>query len=140
MRSAWPRGVGLYGILGMLLVVAGGFLPWITHGTQSINAWGLEALPILPWFRSAGGPPIGPFLLVVLVLLVPYVTRRPLPAVVRLLVAAIAFNLAGGVIVTILHAGAGASLGIGVLLTLAGSVLVVVGDGGAAREARMADG
>ena len=142
MRGPWPKGVGLYGLLGAVLVAGGSFLPWISRGGRSVNAWNMPVLPMLPWFRTAGGAAIGFVLLVVVVLLVPYVLRRPLPAIIRLIVAGVVFNIAGGVVITVLHAGAGASPGIGVILALAGAILMVVGDGGVARQEarRLRDG
>jgi hypothetical protein len=124
--------VGFYGLLGAVLVVGGGFLPWLTTGQKTLSAWSIPVLALVPGGPIAG-PPTGVFLLVAVLALLPYLMRRPLPAVVRLLLAGVAINAALPVLGGVLRNGPPVSVGVGVLLTLAGGVLLILGEAGMRR-------
>jgi hypothetical protein len=117
----------------MVLVIAGSFLPWLSIGSRTLGAWGIPALDLVPG-AGTGGPPTGAVLLVVVLVLLPYVIRRPLPMVGRVLLAAVATNAAGSAIVLGLTGSSRVSLGVGLFVTLAGAILIVVGDAGTARQ------
>jgi hypothetical protein len=133
MRGPWPKGVGFYGLLGAVLVVVGGFLPWVSGSGTTLTAWNISLLSIAVG-GDVGGPPIGLLLLAPLLVLLPYVIRRPLPLVVRLLLVGIATNTAGAILVTVLRHSPPMSMGIGLILTLAGAVLLALGEAGAQRS------
>jgi hypothetical protein len=127
--------VGFYGLLGAALVVVGSFLPWLSSGRKTLSAWSIPVLALIP-----GGPrqgvPVGPILLLVAIVLLPYLLRRPLPALVRLLLAAVAFNAAGSILIAVLRTGPPMTFGVGVVITLAGAVLLIVGEAGTRRIRR----
>jgi hypothetical protein len=75
----------------------------------------------------------GIVLLTAAVVLVPYVIRRRLPALIRLLPALIAINTAGAALVAGLRVDPRISPGAGLLLTLAGGVLMIMGEAGIGR-------
>jgi hypothetical protein len=131
-QGFWPVGVGFYGLLGAVLVIAGGLLPWLSTGKKTLSAWSIPVLALVPGAPLAG-PPIGAILLVAVLALLPYVIRRPLPVLVRLLLAGVAINAAVTILVGVVRAGPQVSLGLGVLLTLAGGVLLIVGEAGMRR-------
>ena len=132
MRGPWPKGVGFYGLLGAALVIVGSFLPWLSAAGTTLSAWGIPVLALIPK-AGTGGIPTGAVLLVVVLVLLPYVTRRGLPMVVRVLLAAVATNAAGSALVLGLQASPRIGPGVGLLLTLAGAVLMIVGDSGIGR-------
>jgi len=131
MRGPWPKGVGFYGLLGAVMVVAGSFLPWLSSGGRTVSAWGIPLRALLPSHADSTGLVIGPLLLVPVLVLVPYLIRRPLPFVFRAVLAAVATNLAGLVLVLGVRADPTIWPNVGLLLVLIGGVLIVVGPVGA---------
>jgi hypothetical protein len=128
----WPAGVGFYGLLGAALVVLGGFMPWLSGSGKTVSAWNIPITALIPRAGSRGVV-TGVILLTSAVVLLPYVLRRPLPTVIRLLPALIAINAAGAVLVAGLRVDPRISPGGGLLLTLVGGVLMIMGEAGIGR-------
>ena len=133
MSGPWPKGVGFYGLLGGGLVIAASFLPWLTLGGKSISAWQIPVLSLLPG-HSISGPPAGILLMVGVLVLLPYLIRRPLPTWLRIVVAAVGSNLALVLLVAELRASPTIFPGLGVLVALAGAVLIILGDLGESKR------
>ncbi len=134
MRGPWPKGVGFYGSLGAAMVILGSFLPWLSSGGKSVSAWGIPLITLIPGGSGRGGGlTIGPLLLATVLVLLPYAIRRALPLALRLVLAALATNFAGLVMMLGLHANPLLFPGVGLLLVLAGGVLLLVGEAGARR-------
>lgn len=130
--SLLPAGVGVFGLCGAVIVIVGGFLPWMSSGGKSVSAWGIPLLTVIT-AKPAQGVPVGVMLLLTVLVLLPYATRRRLPMAVRLLLAAVVIDAAGAIFVLVVRSGPPFSVGIGVLLTLAGGVLLTLGDAGIRR-------
>jgi hypothetical protein len=128
----WPAGVGFYGLLGAVLIVIGGFLPWLSGNGRTVSAWNIHIMALIPKGGS-GGVMTGVLLLTAAVVLVPYVVRRRLPTAVRVIPALIAINTAGAALVAGLRIDPRISPGLGLLLTLAGGVLMIMGEAGIGR-------
>jgi hypothetical protein len=138
MRGPWPKGVGFYGSLGALLVILGSFLPWLSSSGSSVSAWGIPLVALIPGGSvRSGGLAIGPLLLASVIVLLPYAIGRPLPVAVRVVLAALATNFGGLVLMLGLHASPAIFPGIGLLLALAGGVLILVGPAGAQRTEQL---
>lgn len=132
LAGPWPAGVGFYGLLGAALIVIGSFLPWLSGNGRTVSAWNIHILALVPKGGS-GGVMTGVLLLTAVVVLVPYVVRRRLPTLVRVLPALIAVNTAGAALVSGLRVDPRVSPGLGLLLTLAGGVLMIMGETGIGR-------
>ncbi|HEV3234647.1 MAG TPA: hypothetical protein VG329_08885 [Candidatus Dormibacteraeota bacterium] len=128
-----PAGVGFYGLLGAVVVVVGAFLPWLTTGGRSLSAWDIPLLAIIPG-APAQGVPIAVVLLLPVSLLLPYLIRRALPSILRILLAAVTVNAAGSIVVIAIRNRPSTAVGLGVMLTLAGAVLMVLGEAGFGRR------
>jgi hypothetical protein len=124
--------VGFYGLLGAALIIIGGFLPWLSGNGRTVSAWNIHIMALIPKGGS-GGVMTGVLLLTAAVVLVPYIVRRRLPTVVRVLPALIAVNTAGAALVAGLRIDPRISPGLGLLLTLAGGVLMIMGEAGIGR-------
>jgi hypothetical protein len=112
-------------VVGAVLAVAGGFLPWLDALGGSLTAWHLPVQRLVS--STFSGVAVGPLLLVTVVVLLPLVTRRPLPMVVSILAGAVATNSAGMALVLALRSGPGVSPGIGIVVTIVGGLLVIFG-------------
>ena len=75
--------------IGAALIVLGGLLPWLTAGGDSASAWDLPLWSLFDHFSTAQDPKTGLVLLVVLVAGVPYLTKKPFPPAVNLVLAGI---------------------------------------------------
>ncbi|MFY9613758.1 MAG: hypothetical protein WAT58_00010 [Candidatus Dormiibacterota bacterium] len=136
MNGPWPRGVGFYGLLGAVLVIVSSFLPWLTLGGKTDSAWQFPLLALLPGSLT-GGPPVGVLLLVAVLVVLPYAIRRPLPDVLRILIAAIASNLALALLIIEVRYSPAIFPGLGVIVALMGALLLMVGDAGERRRSRL---
>src|SRR5687767_6669478 len=76
--------------IGAALVVLGGFLPWLTAGGEDASAWDIPVGSLVDHASTAQDPKTGLLLLVVLVAGIPYLTRKPFPGIVNLLLAGVA--------------------------------------------------
>ena len=116
-------GVRLVSIVGAGLVFIGSFLPWWSVSSLSVDAWNI---PIKYLIAGSQGDGIGSglFLLVSILVLLPLLTRRPLPtwAVVAIAVVSIVVP----VLALIRGLGHSVSPGIGLFVTLIGGVLILV--------------
>ena len=123
------RGVGVMTLAGVAAVVIGSFLDWWTitfevgssSFSTSTSAW--NDVPVQYLLTgdagSGGGLNAGPVLLVVLVLLIPLLTEKPLPPWVTALVAVVPIGLAlAGLVRGSLDPA------IGMFVVLAGGVLI----------------
>jgi hypothetical protein len=63
-----------------VLVLGGSLLPWLDLGGVSATAWRLSLLGVVLGRELSGGLPVGVLCVVVLVIGLPFVARRPLPA------------------------------------------------------------
>lgn len=112
-------------VVGAALAVAGGFLPWLDSLGGSLNAWHLPVQRLVS--STIGGVTVGPFLLVTVIVLLPLLTRRPVPPVLCVLAGAVATNAAGMALVLALRSGPGVSPGIGTVVTIVGGFLIIFG-------------
>ena len=79
-----------FAVLGGALAVFGTFLPWFTFQGASANAWEVPVLFLLNGTGDADQVKFGGFMLVEVLLLLPYVIRRRLPKIVVFALAAVA--------------------------------------------------
>lgn len=111
-------------LIGAAAVLAGSLLPWFTYQGASASAWGTPLLFLLAGTGAEDQMKFGPFLLVTVLVALPYATGRPLAQRAALALAAIP-SVAGGIAVAQALAGAdGPSIGAGVVVTLAGGSLL----------------
>ena len=132
--TPWPPGINPVVVLGGALALFGGLLPWLSAQGTSVSAWDIPIGAILPGVDPSSGPKIGAFLLVGVVVLLPLLTRRRLPIIPRALVGIVATNTAGSALMLGLRSDPRLNPGIGLLMTLAGGLLVLFGDISLARE------
>ena len=130
----WPHGLNPVVALGGALAAIGGLLPWLSVAGTSVSAWDINVGAILPGVDPTAGPKIGPLLLIGVLVLLPLLTRRRLPIIPRALVGIVATNTAGSVLMLGLRSDPRLSPSAGLLMTLAGGLLVLFGDISLARE------
>ncbi len=132
MPPWWPPEVPVASAAGALLVLLGGFLPWLSFRVVSASAWDINLGWLITGRTLGGGIKIGFVLLSVLVVVVPALTKRELPSAVLPAVGLIAVAAA---VVTLIRALAGTSVlgihvtydpGIGLFVTLAGGVILAL--------------
>lgn len=132
MPPWWPPEVPVASAAGALLVLLGGFLPWLSFRVASASAWDINVGWLITGRTLGGGIKIGILLLSVLVVVVPALTKRELPAAVLPAVGLIAVAAA---LVTLIRGLAGTSVlgihvsydpGIGLFVTLAGGVILAL--------------
>jgi hypothetical protein len=121
--------------LGLVLVVVGSFLPWFTATGADGSAWDIPLPSLFDHLSTSEDPKTGLVLLVVLLAGLPYLTRRPLPRLAYLALAAVA---AGAVIGTKLFIDELEVVdpGIGMVVTAAGAFLLAAECFGAGRNPR----
>lgn len=124
--SASRPPVEILSLLGGAAVVLGSFLPWFTYRGESASAWDTPLLFLLAGTGADDQVKCGPVFLVMILLVLPVVTRRPLPpwasyALAGLASVAAAMAIAHGVVGT-----DPPSVGVGVVATLAGGLLLNV--------------
>jgi hypothetical protein len=117
-------------LVGAALAVLGGFLPWISGAGEDISAWDIPVKSLFDTQNVDQGLDTGPILLVLLVTVVPLFTRRSLPqaligvlAGLTVLIALLGFRLFNDVA----DFGPGIDLGFGLVLTMAGGLVLVIG-------------
>ena len=116
--------VGIPALLGGALVIVGSFLKWWTVGSASITAWHVPFKFVLG--GSAGtGVDVGPFLLVVVLVALPLFTRRRLPALGLPAISVVPLVAGSGALARGLHGTPSLHPGIGLILTLAGGLLIL---------------
>ena len=118
-------GIGLASLIGMAAVIGGGFLDWWKVAGVSLTAWDIPMKFVLSGDVD-DGLKVGPFLFVVVLLAIPLVTRRPLPAIATMAIAVVPIVLAGMTLIRGVREDPSIDPKLGMLLTFAGGVLILV--------------
>ena len=115
-------------IAGAALAIVGGFLPWYSAGGADATAWDIRVVALFTKEPTDVSLQVGPILLLAALSLLALALRRPLPAWAALAVAGVplVLGLAGLAFYSDLP-GSSTSLGIGVIATLAGSLVMLAG-------------
>ncbi len=117
--------VGIPSLIGAALVIVGSLLKWWTIGPSSVTAWHIPVKFVIA--GSAGnGVDTGPFLLVVVLVLLPLLTRRRMPAWLPPLLALVPLLAGLGALIRGLRESPSLHPGIGILLTIAGGLLITI--------------
>ena len=124
-RGPWLDGAGPFAVGGAALALLGSFLPWLTGGGTSISAWKIPMGVLLDETSTSRNPKIGLLLLLVALVGIPYLTRRPAPRYLSVALGAIATNLAGLTVVYKLKFDPGPGIGIGLVLTFLGGAAMI---------------
>jgi hypothetical protein len=131
-------GIGLLSLLGGAAVIIGSFLDWWSVGPASLSAWDIPMKFVLNG-DVGNGIKAGPFLLVVVVLAVPMLSRKPLPSIVVMAIGAVPVIIAGMTLIRGVRENPSLDPRIGMILTLVGGGLVILdGLGVGARVTRRA--
>ena len=118
-------GIGLMALLGGSAVIVGSFLDWWGEGPFAVTAWDIP-MKFLISGDVGDGIKAGPFLLVVALLAIPLLTRRPLPPMAVLAIGAVPIIVAGVALIRGLREDPSLDPRIGMMLTLAGGVLILL--------------
>jgi hypothetical protein len=110
---------------GAAAAIVGGFLPWLSVGSLSVNAWDLGLLAVLRGSGSSAGAKVGVALLLVAVVALPQVTKKNLPAISVAALGGVANTLSLLVFLQNQRAGVSADVGIGLILTFAGGSAIL---------------
>ena len=118
--------LGLLALPGAVLIIAGSFLPLVSvEGLLSVSAWDVPAQFLFSDTPDPSGFTLGILLLPAALVALPLLTRRPLPPIALMLIAAPATNTGVHLILRSLSAGgAYPSLGIGALMITVGGFLM----------------
>ena len=125
LTEASVAGVGISAALGAVLVVVGSLLPWYTVGSVTTSAWHVPVKFVITGTGSTGVN-TGPILLVVVLVLLPVVLRRALPFWVLPIIAAVPAVMGLGGLIRGLRATPSLHPGVGLILVLAGAVLILL--------------
>ena len=101
-------------------------MPWFTAGPVSNSAWDAPLWYVLVNKTTNSGPKTGLALLVPLILLIPWLTRRRVHWMITTLMAAIATTLSVEAVARVIQVGHGTHVGIGVFVTFAGGALLAL--------------
>lgn len=118
-------GIGLLSLSGAVAVVVGGFLDWWNVAGLSATAWDIP-MKFLLTGDIGDGVKAGPFLLVVVVVALPLVTHRPAPSAALLAIGLVPVLIAAAALIRGVREDPSLDPRIGLLLTLAGGVLVML--------------
>ncbi len=110
--------------IGAVAMVVGGLLPWMTAGTESASAWDVPLWTVLTHRSTTVELWMGYALLIPLVALVPYLTRRALPRMVPVALGTVGLASAIGTMLLIRILPPGTDPGYGLLVTFAGGALM----------------
>jgi hypothetical protein len=133
--SWWPAEIPFVGGAGAVLIIVGSFLPWITFGPFSASGWDVSLSYLITGGSGiTGGLKVGFILLGAVVVGLPALTHKPLPEWVVPTVGGVAVATAG---ITLLRtftsstsrgglASVSLSPGIGLFVTLAAGILILV--------------
>jgi hypothetical protein len=127
MGKAARISIGL-SIAGAVLAIVGGFLPWYSAGGADATAWDIRVVALFTKEPTNLSLEVGPLLLLAALSLLALALRRPLPAWASLALAGVplVLGLAGLAFYSDLP-GSSTSLGIGVIVTLAGAFVMLAG-------------
>jgi hypothetical protein len=117
-------GIGLLSFLGAIAAALGGFLDWWSTGGISLTAWDIP-MKYLVTGDVGDGVKAGPFLLVVVLVALPLATRRALPAAALYGIGLVPTLIAGVALIRGLRQDPSLDPRIGLVLTLAGGVLIL---------------
>jgi hypothetical protein len=109
--------------LGVALILGGSFLPWFTAVGVDGSAWDVPLPSLLDHASTSEDPKTGLALLVVVLACLPYLTRKPLPRVANLVLAAVAAGVVVGTMLFIDELEV-VDPGIGLVVTAAGAFLL----------------
>lgn len=123
--GVWQPAAGPWALGGAALALLGGFLPWLTGGGQSVSAWKIPVAVLIDKTSTSRDPKIGWLLLLVALVALPYVVRRPVPRRLIVGLGAVATSLAGLTVVYALKFKPAPGIGIGLILTFLGGVAIV---------------
>lgn len=113
-------------LVGGALVIAGGFLPWLSLNGVSRNAWDIPVLTLYAEKATSGGVSTGLLLLTGALVVVPVLARRRLLGVFLLGPASLCMNMAAVGLLFALRSNPRLTPGAGLLASLAGSLMVGV--------------
>ena len=109
--------------LGVALVIGGSLMPWVSGAGQSSNSWKIDAIRLVNHTSTATTPKLGLVLLITILAALPYLTKKPLPAIANIALGCVAtFSVIGWLI--LLNSYHGPSAGIGTWVTFIGGVLI----------------
>jgi hypothetical protein len=115
-------------IAGAVIAIVGGFLPWYSAGGADVTAWDIRLVALLTKEPTDMSLEVGPVLLLAALSLVALVLRRPLPAWAAIALAGVPLVLGvAGLLFYLDLPGSSADLGIGVIATLIGAVVMLAG-------------
>jgi SH3-like domain-containing protein len=115
-------------IAGAAIAIVGSFLAWFSQGGSDLTAWDIRLVALFTHEPTDLALKAGPVLLLAALSLAALVLRRPLPAWGALLLAAVPLVIgAAGVSFYLDLPGSSTSLGIGVIVTLAGAFVMLAG-------------
>lgn len=121
----WQPGAGPFALGGAALAFLGSFLPWLTGGGTSISAWKIPVAVLIDETNTGRNPKVGLLLLLVALVGIPYLTRRPAPRYLSVVLGAVATNLAGLTVVFKLKFDPGPGIGFGLVLTFLGGAAMI---------------
>jgi hypothetical protein len=130
MPEWWPPEVPVLPAAGAVLVLLGSILPWATVSastrfgefSSSASAWDISVLGVLFKSSALNGLKVGLLLLAVVVVALPALTHRPLPPPV---LPALGLMTIAFAVLTILRLE-GASIGFGLIISMAGGVILAL--------------
>ena len=118
-------GIGLLALVGGVAVAVGGFLDWWKVASIGVTAWDIPMKYLISG-DAGDGVKAGPFLLVVVLLALPLVIRRPLPGWAVMAVGTVPILVAGAALIRGVKADASLDPRVGLMLTLVGGALIVM--------------
>jgi len=114
---------------GAALAIVGGLLPWLTGGGDSISAWDIDFFGLIKNDDTDTGVKTGLVLLVTALAALPLLTRKVLPLGVNLALGGLAtvIGLLGLRVYLDVPEGVPIDLGIGLILTIVGGLVMIAG-------------
>jgi len=123
-NAPWPDLSFWCSLVGAVLAAAGGALPWFSAGPVDVTAWDLRVVSLATGDPTDVAIDAGPVLLVVVLVLIPLLTRRALPAWAVMTLMAVPLLLAFMAFVRFADADPQPDLGVGLIMTAIGAVLM----------------
>jgi hypothetical protein len=115
-------------LAGALLAIVGGALPWYSARGVDVTAWDLRVVALFTRESTDVSLEVGPLLVVTALTALALVLRRPLPAWASLALAGVPLVLGvAGIAFFLDLPGSSTDLGIGLVITLLGGVVMLAG-------------
>jgi len=133
-NAPWPDLSWWCSLVGAVLAAVGGALPWYSAGGLDLTAWDLRVVSLATGDPTDVAIDAGPVLLVVVLVLIPLLTRRPLPGWGAMGLAAVPFAIAAMALIRYVDSDPQPDLGVGLIITTVGSLAMA---GGAALSPRL---